>query len=379
MLAIATGTRADWGLLKPLADQLLQKGEKIEVLATNMHLEPRYGNTIEEICADGYTPTAIPATGSPTEITAAALLGFSKHFSQNKYNAVIILGDRFEMLGVASAALLCNVPIVHIAGGTVSEGAFDDAIRNSITQMASLHLVETENCRIRVVAMGKNEESVITTGALGVYNFLRGESASKEELEEFIGIKLSDNTLLVTLHAATLSKVAPEKQMQHLTDALSRVLTADKETLNNHPELRDCKIIFTYPNNDSHAPSMIELIENFKSEFPGRVAAVPSLGRRRYMAALKYCRAVIGNSSSGIVEVPSAGIPTLDIGIRQKGRERADSVIHCDDSVTDIYAGILKVLSKPVIQLARTAANPYYKENTPMLMADSIVSHIKSL
>lgn len=379
MLAIATGTRADWGLLKPLADQLLQKGEKIEVLATNMHLEPRYGNTIEEICADGYTPTAIPATGSPTEITAAALLGFSKHFSQNKYNAVIILGDRFEMLGVASAALLCNVPIVHIAGGTVSEGAFDDAIRNSITQMASLHLVETENCRIRVVAMGKNEESVITTGALGVYNFLRGESASKEELEEFIGIKLSDNTLLVTLHAATLSKVAPEKQMQHLTDALSRVLTADKETLNNHPELRDCKIIFTYPNNDSHAPSMIELIENFKSEFPGRVAAVPSLGRRRYMAALKYCRAVIGNSSSGIVEVPSAGIPTLDIGIRQKGRERADSVIHCDDSVTDIYAGILKVLSKPVIQLTRTAANPYYKENTPMLMADSIVSHIKSL
>lgn len=378
MLAIATGTRADWGLLKPLADQLLQKGERIDVLATNMHLDPRYGNTIEEIRADGYEPTAIPATGSPTAITAAALLGFSKHFSQNQYDAVIILGDRFEMLGVASAALLCHVPIVHIAGGTVSEGAFDDAIRNSITQMASLHFVETENCRFRVVAMGKNEEDVITTGALGVYNFLRGESASKEELEEFIGMKLSDNTLLVTLHAATLSPVAPEKQMQHLTDALTRVLSADKETLNNHPELKECKIIFTYPNNDSHAPAMIDLIENFKSKFTERVAAVPSLGRRRYMAALKYCRAVIGNSSSGIVEVPSAGIPTLDIGIRQKGRERSDAVIHCDDSPTDIYAGILKVLSKPVIQLAQTAPNPYYKENTPMLMAEAIVNHKKS-
>lgn len=376
MLAIATGTRADWGLLKPLADRLTQRGKKVEVIATNMHLDPRYGMTVEEIRADGYEPLRVAASGTPAEITSSVLLGFTRLFSEKEYEAVVILGDRFEMLGVASAALLSSLPIIHIAGGTVSEGAFDDAIRNSITQMASLHLVETDNCRRRVTAMGKDEASVVTTGALGVYNFLQGDCASLEELEDFTGMKVADPTLLVTLHAATLSPVAPEAQMRHLIDALTSVLegnTGDKE---GEQHLKGCRIIFTYPNNDSHAPRMIEMIEEFRNRFPDRVAAVASLGRRRYMSALRHCAAVIGNSSSGIVEVPSAHIPALDIGLRQKGRERADSVFHCSDSVQDITDGILCVTSPDVRNAAKETDNPYHRPDTPSIMADAIMKFI---
>lgn len=372
MIAIATGTRADWGLLSPLALELKRRGEDIEILATNMHLDPRFGNTVEEIVTDGFEPVRIPASGSPAEITASVIRGFSSWFEENRPDKVVILGDRFEMLGVATAALLSGVEVVHIAGGTVSEGAFDNSIRNAISQIASLHLTETELCGERLMAMGIPEERIVVAGTLGVFNFNHGERMDREALERSLQFRFEDPTLLVTLHPATLSRMSPLTQMSEMLVALADIMHPDEETLKSIPDLDRLKIIFTYPNNDRDSEGMIRLLEKFCSDHPDRTLLVKSLGRVRYQSALRYCAAVVGNSSSGIVEVPSAGIPTLDIGIRQKGRECADSVIHCGADAASIMTGLRKVLSPEIRRSARTVMNPYSRPDTPKIMADAI-------
>ncbi len=373
-IAVATGTRADWGLLSPLVKTLAESGIMPDVLATNMHLDPKFGNTVEEIRADGFEPVMIPASGCAYEITSQVVAGFGKHFATHHYDCVVILGDRFEMLGVASAALLAGIPIVHIAGGTVSEGAFDDSIRNAITQMASLHLVETEMCGRRVRDMGRG--NVVVCGALGVYNFLKGEYASKEELEEFSGMRIDSPTLLVTLHAATLSEISPLRQMKNLTRALRRLLHPEDRLKERYPYIGNLRIVFTYPNNDVDSDLMIEELESFVASSGGRAVAVKSLGRRRYIGALKVCAGVVGNSSSGIVEVPSAGIPTLDIGIRQKGRECGASVIHVEQDEESIFNGLLEILKPEIQEAARHCENPYYQDETPILMKNTIIDFL---
>lgn len=361
-IAVATGTRADWGLLLPLARELRNRGADVSVIATNMHLLESCGHTIDEIVADGFIPEAtVPTSGDAPQVTAQALEGFARVLDEMKPDLMIILGDRFEMLGAASAALLSGVPLVHIAGGTVSEGAFDDSIRHSITKMASLHLVETENCRHRVIQMGENPADVVTAGALGVYNIMNVKLMEREELERSLGFSLGKKPLLVTMHAATLENTSPAVQMKELLTALE-------------PETAHRKIVITYPNNDVDAAPQIRQIEDFAASHTGRVLAIPSLGRVRYLSMLRLAGAVVGNSSSGLVEVPSAGIPTLDIGIRQTGRECGDSVVHCRCMAPDISAGLKKVLSEEMQTLARESSNPYFRENTPEVMADAILS-----
>lgn len=377
MIAIATGTRADWGLLSPLACALRDSGEQVEILATNMHLDPRCGNTIEEIIADGFDPVRIPASGTPAEITADATRGFAARFRENRPDLLVILGDRFEMLGVAAAALLAGVKIVHIAGGTVSEGAFDNAIRNAISQMASLHLVETEQCGSRLERMGINPDSIKVTGALGVYNFVCGETATREELEEWLSFRISDPTLLVTLHAATLERKQPVEVMRDMLEAIGKLIAPTEKMLAEYPYINGLKVIFTYPNNDEQFEEMVAELQKFNSLHSDRTVLVRSLGRRRYLTALRCCAAVAGNSSSGLVEVPSAGIPTLDIGIRQKGREHGDSVVHCGADMESIREGLLTVLSPEMREKARTTVNPYYHDNTPGVMVKEIIAMLK--
>ena len=365
-VCIATGTRADWGLLSNIAKVLNSRTDvELQIIATNMHLSPKFGNTYKEIEADGLkinykvpVETDDDTACGTVKSMSIIMTSFAKAFETLKPDILVILGDRYEMLAVASAATIYRIPIAHIAGGTVSEGAYDENIRHSITKMSHIHLTETEEYRKRVIQLGENPDNVINTGAIGVYNINNIPLLPKEEIEQYIGMKINENTVQVTFHPATLDSTSPEIQCRNLLEALDR-----------HPE---CNIIFTYPNNDTDGKVIIELLENFVSNNRQRAVIFPSLGMKRFLSLLKYVSGVIGNSSSGIVEVPSMGIPTLDIGIRQKGRLAAGSVIHCGTDVDEIDNGIKTILSPDFKIKARKTSNPYEQKDT----LDKIVTAI---
>jgi len=364
-IAIATGTRADWGLLSGIAQALNERADcNVAVIATNMHLSPRYGNTINEIIADGFDPVKVPMSDATddsrgaVEAMAECMTGMSEAFGKLKPDMLVILGDRFEMLATATAALMLRVPIAHIAGGEISEGAIDDSIRHAITKMSALHLTATETYRKRVIAMGEEPHRVINTGAIGVYNIMKEPLMARGELEESIGIKLSESSLLVTYHPATLDDGDVAENCKALLAALD--------------EFPDSNVVITYPNNDSRGRVIIDLIEEYGKCNRGRVAVIPSLGKRRYLSALKYVSAVVGNSSSGIVEVPSMKIPTVDIGMRQRGRLCGDSVVHCGDSKAEIAEAIRFALSDVGKKLAAESDNPYYQPDTLCKIVDAI-------
>lgn len=367
MYAVATSTRADWGLLSPLVRELRSRGCEVTVLATGMHLDPLYGHTIDEIIADGFDPVALPSgvSASPGAQAAETLARFSEELARLRPEAVIILGDRFEMLSVAAAATVTGVPVVHIAGGTVSEGAIDDNIRHAITKLATLHLVETENCARRVIAMGEEPGRVTVTGAAGVENILATPRMSRQELEASLGWKFGKRNILGTLHAETRSDLSPR-------DAMEEFLRGVEEVMREDPALH---VLLTYPNCDVPPEPQIKLMTEFERRMEGRVKTVPSLGRVRYMSVLDLADAVIGNSSGGIVEVPSAGVPVLDIGGRQRGREHGPGVWHSAPGRQAVAEGIRRVLSEEARQVAARRENPYHRPGTSRLMADAVTSY----
>lgn len=359
-IAVSTTTRADWGLLSLFAAELRRRGAEIAVMAGNMHFDESLGSTWCEIEADGFPIAArMAASGTAADIFAATAQGAADAFRHINPDAVIVLGDRSESLAVAAQALIAGVPIVHIAGGAVSEGAIDDSVRHAITKLSTLHLVETEEYRRRVIAMGEDPATVIRTGAIGAEAALATDM-SREELEESLDFALGARSLLVTLHAATRDPISPHEAMRNLITSLESYTATHK-------------IIFTYPNNDVDPALQIALIEEFAGRHREAVCALPSLGRRRYLAALHCVEAVVGNSSSGLVEVPSAGIPTLDIGSRQQGRTAGESVVHCGASAKEIAAGLRKVLSAQVRDAARKAENPYLQHDAVGVMADAVM------
>lgn len=361
-VAIVTSTRADWGLLSPIARGLSARDDvAVTVVATNMHLDPSLGHTLDEIRADGFAEPVIAdmPVGCSTPVEAAAAMGkclgsTAVALADIGPDLLVILGDRFEMLAVASAATLLRIPIVHIAGGEISEGAFDDSVRHAITKLSSLHLTATEPYRRRVIQMGEAPGRVINTGAIGVYNNFHTALMTRDELSRSLGICIGDNCVLVTLHPATLDSEPPRVRAEALACALDRF-----------PELQ---VLWTYPNNDPGGREIIEVIDAYAAAHPRRVTVVPSLGRVRYLSALRCVKAVIGNSSSGIVEVPSAGIPTVDIGIRQRGRIAADSVIHCEATADAITAAVARALHTD----ASATVNPYFRPDTLSRIVDAI-------
>ncbi len=359
----ASGTRADWGLLRPLCDSLRKRGHEILTVLTNMHSSPLFGDSAEEVRHDGYDPAeTVPFYEGRTETIGRNTTAFGKIFRRHRPDAVLILGDRVEMLGVASAALAEGVPIIHIAGGTVSEGAIDDSIRHAISKMASLHLCETEKCRERLLRMGENPAATINAGALGVYNALNVPLMSREELGQSIGFTLDGDFLVGTLHSATLDSVSPLSRMKAFLSALEQWMK----------EKDDRKLLLTYPNSDSDPGLLIKELHSLEARWPQRVKVVPSLGMRRYLSAVALSAGVVGNSSSGLVEVPSSGVPTLDIGMRQRGRECGPSVWHCGDSEKEIREGLHHISSSSFRNLAKQKINPYYTPHTPEIMADAI-------
>ena len=365
-ICIVTGTRADWGLLSPVAQELNRRSDvELQIIATNMHLSEKYGSTWHEIENDGLhitrmVPMAVEGDGAASTVNAMSqcMSGMAQVFDELRPHLLLILGDRYEMLAVASTALIFGIPIAHIAGGAVSQGAYDESIRHSITKMSHIHLTETEAYRRRVIQLGENPARVHNVGAMGVYNITHMQYPSREELEQELGTSIPEGTLLCTFHPATLDSVPPRTQCENLLRALDR--------------FPHNKVIFTYPNNDTNGEVIIELINAYADAHPERVAVFPSLGMRRYLSALHLVAAVVGNSSSGIVEMPSMGIPTLNIGIRQQGRLAADSVVNCGVDEQQIVHGLQKVLSPEWREHCRRVANPYEQPNTLQRIVDVV-------
>lgn len=367
-IAIVTSTRADWGLLFPVARALKEcAGVDLSIIATNMHLDATRGMTVDEIEADGFEVACrvemTPADDSQRAVAEAmsrCLAGMARAFDELKPDIIVILGDRYEMLAVASAATIMHIPIAHISGGEITEGAIDDNIRHAISKLSSLHFATTNAHRNRLIAMGEQLSAVVNTGALGVYNIAHLNLLSKPELEAQLGFEIKRPAAIVTYHPATNdTEVSPSERFAALLSALDR--------------FPDLSLIMTYPNNDPHSEQLIGMIEDYARQNPERVHVVPSLGRLRYLSALHAVDLVIGNSSSGVVEVPSAHIPTVDIGIRQRGRTAADSVIHCADDSDSIAAAIHRALSAEGKKQASEAENPYFNNSTVKLIVDKLL------
>lgn len=365
-ICIATGTRADWGLLSGIAKALNARNDvKLQIVATNMHLSERYGFTFREIEHDGlhidYRVPMPADTDTPHDTVAAmsvCMRGFANAFEALRPDLLLILGDRYEMLAVASAAMIFRIPIAHIAGGTISEGAYDDSIRHSITKMSHLHLTETEECRRRVIQLGEAPERVFNTGAIGIYNILHTHFLSREELETELATPIPEKSLFVTFHPATLDAVPQNEQCANLLAALE--------------SRSDYKVFFSYPNNDTAGRIIIDMIEDYVRQNPERAYVRPSYGQLRYFSLMRFMKAAVGNSSSGIVEVPSLHIPTLNIGIRQNGRRRAASVVDCGVTLDEISRGLHRVLGADMQQLARTVQNPYEQPDTLQRIVDVV-------
>ena len=373
-LCTVTSTRADWGLLSSVCRALRESGDiEVSIIATNMHLIERYGNTYREIESDGFdiaykVPTEVAGDTDEARalVMAKTIGGMAEAFAALRPDAVLLLGDRYEMLAVASAASVMHIPIIHIAGGEVTVGALDDSFRHAITKLSSLHLTATEPYRHRVIQMGETPESVVNTGAIGVWNAFNTPLMSAEELSASIDFDVNSHPLaLATYHPATNDDIAPASRLADFLAALDAF-----------PEMR---IVITAPNNDAGGESLLAMLEEYAHRQPERVRLVRSLGMVRYQSMLRYADIVIGNSSSGIVEVPSAGIPTVNIGIRQQGRLAAASVIHCGDSTSEIAAAIKCGLSDEMKKLAARRENPYFKENTCAIMVNAIEDFMKSL
>lgn len=370
-ICVVTGSRAEYGLLNRLIRMIADSPlTELKLIATNMHLSPLFGETYKEIEADGFTidkkvpileDTAPDNSEATLKAMSKAISGLSEVFSELKPDLVLILGDRYEILSAAIAAMIHKIPIAHIGGGNVTEGAYDDAIRHSITKMSHLHFVSTDVYRRRVIQLGELPERVFNVGSIGIENILRSPLMTEEELEKSLNFKVNRSTLLVTYHPVTLSADNVEKDI----DAFLSVLD----------ERKDLRIIFTMPNSDTGGHIIMEKINKFVQDHNDRACAFKSLGYKRYLSTMKYAGAVVGNSSSGVVEAPSFHIPTLDIGDRQKGRIAADSVYHCAPDAESIRAGLSYIFSDEFRRVVKDSQNPYEKPDIVKSIFDVISTY----
>ena len=366
-IGIMTGTRAEYGLLKSLMQEINKDNDlELYLIVSGMHLSPEFGMTYKEIEEDGFQINAkvemLLSSDSPVGISKSiglGIIGFADEFQRADLDMLILLGDRYEALSAAICALVMRIPIAHLHGGELTEGAIDEGIRHSITKMSYLHFTSTEQYRNRVIQLGENPERVFYVGALGVENIKKINLMTKEELERSIHFEIDENTVIVTYHPVTLENNTVEEQFLNLLKVLDR-----------NPKIR---MIFTKANADTNGRIVNELIDKYAAQNSERACAFMSLGQKRYLSALKYCRIVIGNSSSGIIEAPSFGKPIINIGDRQKGRICADSVINCGYTQQEIQQAMETALTKEFENKASNCRNPYEKENT----AANIISVIK--
>jgi len=351
-VCVLTATRAEYGLLKPVIQKLrTYESLDVRVVATGAHLSPEFGLTYKEIEQDGIPIDRkieiLLSSDTPSSISKSmglALLGFADYFSELQPDLLVVLGDRYETLAVCCAAMNQRVPIAHLYGGETTEGAVDEAYRHAITKLSYLHFTSTEQYRKRVIQLGEDPSRVFNVGALGVENILKEPLLSKQELEKSLGFPLGERYIVVTYHPVTLETESSEAGFKALLEALDA--------------FPDLGILFTKANADADGRIINELMDAYIS-YRSNAIAVASLGMKRYLSAVKHSAAVIGNSSSGIIEVPSLHVPTVNIGDRQKGRLMSESVITCNPKVDDIKKAIRKALSSDYREIAQKTANLY--------------------
>lgn len=365
-IGVLTGTRAEYGLLKPLMEKINNDpGLELYLIVTGAHLEERLGNTCEQIERDALPIGAkIPmglAEDTPQGICVSIgreLAGLSETFRDAALDLLVLLGDRYEALAAAVAAVLFRIPVAHIHGGETTEGAIDDMMRHAITKLSQLHFASTTKYAERIIRMGEQPGQVHAVGALGVENIKTMNLLRRETLATQFGSLFLKPYVMVTYHPVTLDDESAEQQIEALFAALEK-----------HPEYN---YIFTYANADRGGAAINEMLESFANEH-ANAAVFSSMGQVGYLSALHYASAVVGNSSSGIIEAPSFHIPTVDIGRRQRGRMAGDSVLHCGNGCGEICAALDAALSEEFRQKCRAARNPYEGSGTSM----AIVMEIK--
>lgn len=338
-ICIVTGTRAEYGLLNRLMKEIADDPElQLQIIVTGMHLSPEFGLTYRRIAADGFTIDAKVEMllSSDTSVGIAksmglGVIGFADALDRLKPDILVVLGDRFEILAVAQTALVSRIPIAHIHGGEISEGAFDEGIRHAISKMAQWHFVAAEPYRKRVVQMGESPDRVFNYGAPGLDQFSTLDWLERQDLEAALGIQMGTPLFLVTYHPVTLASGNPEAPMAELLSALEAF-----------PE---ATVIFTYPNADTGGRVLIECIDRFVAQHPKTSRAFVSLGQQRYLSLMREADVIVGNSSSGLTEAPALKKATVNIGDRQKGRLKAMSVIDAAEDCQDIIRAIQLAIS----------------------------------
>ncbi|NWO02289.1 MAG: UDP-N-acetylglucosamine 2-epimerase (hydrolyzing) [Idiomarinaceae bacterium] len=368
-VAVFTGTRAEYGLLYWVIKGL-EESSKADLLlfAGGMHLSPEFGKTINQIENDGFKVTEqlefLLSSDSPVGIAKSmglAMISAADAFQRTKPDMLVVLGDRYEALAVCQAAMIAQIPIVHIHGGETTEGLIDEAVRHSITKMSHLHFTATEDYRKRVIQLGEPPAMVYNFGAPGVDSIKNLKLLERNELSDAIEFNVLDTPfMVVTYHPVTLNK---DGAIDDFTNLLS--------TLEKYENF---KFIITYPNADTFGRSLITLLQEFKEKHPDKVLLTKSLGQLRYLSVLKNSELTIGNSSSGLIEAPSFGIPTVNIGRRQRGRVAGDTVINCDGDAESIKRSLDKALSSSFKKLCAQSKNPYGDGNSSKKIIDTLLS-----
>jgi UDP-N-acetyl-D-glucosamine 2-epimerase, UDP-hydrolysing len=351
-ICVVTGTRAEYGLLYWLLKEIEADGElRLQIVVTGMHLSPEFGLTYKEIEKDFKIDKKIDMLlSSDTAIGISKSMGlaqisFSEAYDELKPDMIVILGDRYEIFSAVSAAMIARIPIAHIHGGEATEGLMDEAIRHSITKMSHLHFTATDEYRNRVIQLGEHPDRVFNVGGMGVENIKRLKRLTKEEFEESIKFKLNKKNILVTFHPVTLENCTAREQFQELLNAID--------------ELEDTNIIFTKANSDTDGRVINLMIDEYVSKNKDKSICFTSLGQQRYLSALQYMDAVVGNSSSGLTEAPSFKIATINIGDRQKGRIKASSVIDCKPDKNSILKAFSRLYACEFQQNLKNIVNPY--------------------
>jgi GDP/UDP-N,N'-diacetylbacillosamine 2-epimerase (hydrolysing) len=359
-VCIVTGTRAEYGLLfwtiKKLKSDIYFD---VKLCVTGMHLSPEFGLTYKQIEEDGIViDKKIEMLLSSDSVNGIAksiglgIIGFTDAFNDLKPDLVLLLGDRFEIFAAATAAMIAKIPIAHCHGGEATEGLIDEPIRHSITKMSQLHFTSTEEYRKRVIQLGEQPNRVFNVGALGIENINKLKLLNKSDFEKSIGIKLLKQTFLITFHPVTLEKSTAEDQFINLLSAIIN--------------FSDTTYIFTMPNADNNGRVIINLIQKFVANNKSVSVAFTSLGQLRYLSAIKHADIVIGNSSSGLIEVPTFKKPTINIGDRQRGRVYGSSVINCKPNKKEISESIIYALSDTFNKILLKSVNPYGEKNSSL-------------
>ncbi len=368
-ICVVTGTRAEFGLLRWLMQEMQHEPElELQVLATGMHLSPEFGLTYREIEQAGFLINAkvemLLSADTATAVSKSmglGLISYAETYERLAPDLIVVLGDRFEIFAATAAAMIAGIPVAHLHGGETTEGAFDEAIRHSITKMSHLHFVAAEDYRRRVIQLGEQPERVFLVGGLGIDAIKRIKLLDRAALEGSLGFKFGPRNLLITFHPVTLEgKNSSGQQMAELLAALE--------------SLEDTHLIFTMPNADTGGRELAMMVNDFVASHQNACVHT-SLGQQRYLSCMKYVDAVVGNSSSGLAEAPSMGIATINIGDRQKGRLSASSVINCEPTQQSISGALSTVFDPSFRSTLTSTKNPYGSGGASEKIVEVIKKH----